>query len=97
MLCRAGHQEIIDLSSPTAVEILKCEILPEEFDQITAVSNIEPIILSDYAEQLSKALENCPLSLFLLREALYENGFKKGFDSIVHFDASFVEVTIRYL
>lgn len=89
--------KIIDLSSPIAVEILKSEISAEKFDQITAATNIEPIVLSDYAMQLLDALESCPLSLSLLQEALYTNGFKRDFDFILHFDAAFIEATTRYL
>lgn len=85
------------MSSPIAVEVLKSEISAEKFDQITAATNIEPIVLSDYATQLLNALESCPLPLSLSQEALYTNGFKQGFDFILHFDAVFIEVTTRYL
>ncbi|CEJ03364.1 hypothetical protein RMCBS344292_17350 [Rhizopus microsporus] len=46
--------------------------------------------------QLLDALESCPLSLSLLQEALYTNGFKRDFDFILHFDAAFIEATTRY-
>jgi hypothetical protein len=79
------------------VQILKSEISVEEFDRIAVATNIEPIILSEYAMQLVNALESSSLSLPLLREALYANGFKRGFDFILHFDAAFIEVTTRHL
>ncbi|CAO3703122.1 unnamed protein product [Rhizopus stolonifer] len=92
-----GHLQIIDFSSESALQILKSEISAEEFNGITTVTEIEPIVLSDYATELSNALEECPRSLSVLRETLYANGFKKGFDSIVHSNTAFIEVTTRHL
>lgn len=88
---------IIDLSSPIAVEILKSEISTEEFDRITAATNIEPTVLADYAVELMNSLQNSTLSTSFIRESLYKNGFKRDFDFILHFDAAFIEVITRYL
>lgn len=79
------------------MEILKSEISVEEFDRITVATNIEPIIISEYAMQLVNALENGTLSLPLLREVLYANSFKRGFGFVLHFNAAFIEVTTRHL
>lgn len=37
-----------------------------------------------------------PPSLPVLRDTLYTNGFKRGFDSVVYSDAAFVEVATRH-
>ncbi|KAI8880091.1 hypothetical protein K501DRAFT_255655 [Backusella circina FSU 941] len=91
-----GHIKIIDLSSESALCILKSEIPEDEFNDITNATHIEPIVLSDYATELSSALQQCPLSLSVLRDTLYTNGFKRGFDSVVHSDAAFIEVATRH-
>ncbi|GAA5807060.1 hypothetical protein MFLAVUS_000410 [Mucor flavus] len=91
-----GHLNIIDFSSPVAVEILKPEISAEEFDRITDATNIEPIVLTDHAAALINALQSSTLFSSLIRESLCTNGFKRDFDFILHSDASFVEVTTRY-
>ncbi|KAG1292475.1 hypothetical protein G6F66_006938 [Rhizopus arrhizus] len=52
-----GHIQIIDLSSDTASQILKSDISAEEFSDIAAATEIKPIVLSDYATELSNALE----------------------------------------
>lgn len=92
-----GHLKIIDLSSESALRILQSEISEDEFNNITNATHIEPIVLSDYATELSNALQHCPLSPSVLRDTLYSNGFKKGFDSVVHSDAAFIEVATRHL
>ncbi|RCH83415.1 hypothetical protein CU098_006074 [Rhizopus stolonifer] len=91
-----GHLKIIDLSSESALRILQSEISEDEFNNITNATHIEPIVLSDYATELSNALQHCPLSPSVLRDTLYSNGFKKGFDSVVHSDAAFIEVATRH-
>lgn len=96
-LSRVGHLKIVDLSSEVAVQILKSKISVEAFDQIISATNMESITLSEYAFQLLSALERSPLSFPVLRETLYEYGFKKDFDFIRHSDAGFVEVAIRHL
>ncbi|KAI7908276.1 uncharacterized protein BX663DRAFT_547883 [Cokeromyces recurvatus] len=93
---KVGHLKIIDLSSPIAMEILKSEIPAKKFNRITAATNIESITLSNYATHMLNALKSSSLSPSLLREALYTNGFKRGFNFILHFDVSFIEVTTRY-
>lgn len=92
-----GHIKIIDLSSKSALRILQSEISENEFNNVTNATHIEPIVLSDYATELSSALLQCPLSLSVLRDTLYTNGFKRGFDSVVHSDAAFIEVATRHL
>ncbi|KAI8082203.1 hypothetical protein BDF21DRAFT_338690, partial [Thamnidium elegans] len=89
---RVGHLKIIDLSSESALRILQSEISEDEFNNITNATHIKPIVLSDYAIELSNALQDCSLSPSVLRDTLYTNGFKKGFDSVIHSDAAFIEV-----
>lgn len=84
------------MSSESVSQILESEV-SKEVTEITDATTIEPIVLSYYATKLSNALEKCPLSLLVLCEALYENGFQRGFDSSVHSDTAFIEVTTRHL
>ncbi|RCH81410.1 hypothetical protein CU097_003658 [Rhizopus azygosporus] len=91
-----GHIKIIDLSSKSALRILQSEISENEFNNVTNATHIEPIVLSDYATELSNALQHCPLSLSALRDTLYTKGFKRGFDSVIHSDAAFIEVATRH-
>lgn len=60
------------------------------------ISNIDPIVLSDYALKLINAFKTTAFSFQSLRETLYTNGFRKYFDLILHHDASFIEVTTRH-
>lgn len=55
-----GHLKIIDLSSESALHISQSEIPEDEFNNITNAIHIEPIVLSDYATELSNALQHCP-------------------------------------
>ncbi|CAO3633513.1 unnamed protein product [Mucor fragilis] len=91
-----GHLQIIDLSSETALQVLQSEISENEYRDITSATEINPINLSAYATQLSNALLECPLSLPILRQTLYDNGFRREFDPVMHPDAAFIEVTTRH-
>ncbi|KAG2218029.1 hypothetical protein INT45_014305 [Circinella minor] len=94
---KVGYPEIIDLSSKSTSRILQFGISEDEFNNITNATHIEPTVLSDYAIELSNALQHSPLSLSVLRNTLYEYGFKKEFDSVVHSVASFIEVVTCHL
>jgi hypothetical protein len=76
---------------------LKSETSPEKFNSIIAITNIDPIVLSDYALELINAFKTTTFSFQSLRETLYINGFRKCFNLILHHDASFIEVTTRHL
>lgn len=94
---RVGHLQIIDLSSETARQILKSGISAEYFNNITTATEIKPITLTSYATELSKALEECPLSVSVLRDTLNTNGYQKGVDPTVHSNLAFIEVLTRHL
>lgn len=94
-LSRVGHLKIIDLSSTTAVEILKSEVSLEEFKSITTATSINPIVLSDYALDLINAFNATTFLLKCLQETLYAKGFRKDFDLILSHDASVIEITTR--
>lgn len=79
------------------LDILKVEIPIDQFNSVTAATEIYPIPMSAYANDLSNALNNAPLSIQTLCRTLYDVGFRKDFDLIAHDDASFMEITIRYL
>ncbi|CEP14936.1 hypothetical protein [Parasitella parasitica] len=72
--------KIIDLSPESALFILKSELSEDEFNDITNATHIKPIVLSDYATELLSALQQCFLSLSVLRDTLYTSGFKRGLD-----------------
>ncbi|KAG0172700.1 hypothetical protein DFQ28_009557 [Apophysomyces sp. BC1034] len=92
-----GRLQIIDLSSTTALDILKLEIPIDQFNAIIEAANMDPVPMSAYASELSNALNKAPLSTRALRETLYDVGYRKDFDLVAHDDANFMEITIRYL
>ncbi|CEP10658.1 hypothetical protein [Parasitella parasitica] len=91
-----GRLQIIDLSSTTALDILKLEIPIDQFNAIIEAANMDPVPTSAYASELSNALDKAPLSTRALRETLYDVGYRKDFDLVAHDDANFMEITIRY-
>ncbi|KAG1131000.1 hypothetical protein G6F37_013479 [Rhizopus arrhizus] len=92
-----GRLQTIDLSSTTALDILKLEIPTDQFNAIIEAANMDPVPMSAYASELSNALDKAPLSTRALRETLYDVGYRKDFDLVAHDDANFMEITIRYL
>ncbi|KAL0093871.1 hypothetical protein F4703DRAFT_1790292 [Phycomyces blakesleeanus] len=87
----------IDLTCPITVKIPKSEISVEVFDRIAAATNTDSFILFDHATKLLNTLKSSTMSLLLLRQVLYTNSFKRGFDFILYFDVAFIEATTRYL
>lgn len=96
-MSRVEKPNIVDLSSTSAKDILKSEIGNDRYNLITKETKLEPVTLSTYATELSNALNEAPLSLQMLRQALYKNGSRSDFDLIAHHDAGFIEATTRYL
>ncbi|KAG1055541.1 hypothetical protein G6F43_002512 [Rhizopus delemar] len=93
---QVGKPNIVDLPSISAKDILKSEIGNDRYNLITKETKLEPVTLSTYATELSNALNEAPLSLQMLRQALYKNGSRSDFDLIAHHDAGFIEATTRY-
>ncbi|KAG1289377.1 hypothetical protein G6F65_000201 [Rhizopus arrhizus] len=91
-----GRLQIIDLSSTTALDILKSEIPIDQFNAIIEAANMDPVPMFVYASELSNALDKAPLSTCVLRETLYDVGYRKDFDLVAHDDAHFMKITIRY-
>lgn len=89
--------KIIDLSSKTALRILKAGIPIDRFDSIIRATQIHSVQMSDYANEITNTLENAPLSIHELRQNLYNAGFHQNFDLVTNEDAGFMKVTIRYL
>ncbi|CAO3696422.1 unnamed protein product [Rhizopus microsporus] len=87
---------IVDLSSTAAKDILRSEIGNDRYNLIVEETKLEPVTLSTYATELSNALNEASLSSQILRQALYNNGFRSDFDLVAHNDAGFIEVTTRY-
>ena len=58
---------------------------------------MDPVPMFVYASELSNALDKAPLSTCVLRETLYDVGYRKDFDLVAHDDAHFMKITIRYL
>ncbi|KAI9004288.1 hypothetical protein CLU79DRAFT_713127, partial [Phycomyces nitens] len=93
---RVGRLRIIDLSSATALDILKSEIPIDQFNAIIEAVNMNLFPMSAYASDLSNTLDKALLSIYTLRETLYDVGYRKYFDLIAYDDANFTEITIRY-
>lgn len=96
-MSRVEKLNIVDLSSTAAKDILRSEIGNDRYNLIVEETKLEPVTLSTYATELSNALNEASLSSQILRQALYNNGFRSDFDLVAHNDAGFIEVTTRYL
>ncbi|KAG1315797.1 hypothetical protein G6F64_000369 [Rhizopus arrhizus] len=89
-----GRLQIIDLPSTTALDILRLGITIDQFNAIIEAANMDPVPMFVYASELSNALDKAPLSTCVLRETLYDVGYRKDFDLVAHDDAHFMEITI---
>lgn len=96
-MSRVGKLNIVDLSSTAAKDILRSDIGNNLYNLIIEETNLESVTLSTYATELSNALNEASLSLQILRQALYSNGFRSDFNLIAQHDAGFIEATNRYL
>lgn len=84
--------QIIDLSTTTALNILKLEFPIDQFNTIIEATNIDPFRMSAYANEVN----NAPFSIQKLRETLYHVGFRKDFDPVTNKDTNFIEITTRF-
>lgn len=73
------------------------EIAIDQFNFIIRTTQIDPVQMSDYANEIVNTLESAPLSVHELRQKLFNAGFHANFDVVTNEDAGFMEVTIRHL
>ncbi|KAG1553393.1 hypothetical protein G6F49_002796 [Rhizopus delemar] len=63
-------------------------------DSIFRAAQIDPVQMSDYAIEISNALNSALLSVHELCQKLCSAGFHQNFDLVSHEDAGFMEVTM---
>ncbi|KAI7867941.1 hypothetical protein BDF14DRAFT_1698956, partial [Spinellus fusiger] len=76
---------------------LKEETSIDKSDSIIEATKMDPILMSDHANNLINALNDTPLSVKALFQTLYSVVFHQDLDFVINSDAGFMEVTIRHL
>ena len=89
---------IVDLSSESVLETLKAYATKDEYNNIMLLVNVEEAEITEAASGLIEAIKSTKnLSCRTLRNTLYKHEYKQDHNSIVNYDAGFIENTVKHL